>query len=536
MPAANAKSAPTRPLGRGPGRGKGHTAILPDRPFKALTDYQNWIAQMRDVPRYFREQIANMRAGFARGFTPPRLTLQGREKSIATIAEGKPEDNLLYTPFREPMVGVQPSDQDKLKSEAAKVIREIVQPAYADLLKFFRDEYVPHTRTTLAAEELPDGKTYYRQKIREFTTLDLSPDEIHQVGVSEVAKLHQQMVDAMHESGFKGEFPAFVKFLRDDPQFYAKTPQDLLNRVVARVADLAVLLLVTVRPELVVEIALDGVVLWLLGALAVASIVLGGIAAGVTTLPAGDAKISIYAPGHDVARLTYFGLFALQHRGQEAAGIAAHRWRKMLGGGMRQVGILAAAAILSLENRARLADDHSRAKKLDGPSLRDAISQTKGLVGVTGTININGKTTDVVSPDGVPIGPTFSSRYFFGADSNGRDLAVRLLYGGLNSLKIGIGSAFICTFVAVVLALLGGVGGLILGLWSSDLLIGSMRKFMPFEIVWSTRANPAILAATFGFCLLGTLMFALWPALKISRSAVITDLKEHAGEDAMRRR
>jgi predicted permease len=87
-----------------------------------------------------------------------------------------------------------------------------------------------------------------------------------------------------------------------------------------------------------------------------------------------------------------------------------------------------------------------------------------------------------------------------------------------------------------VLALLGGVGGLILGLWSSDLLIGSMRRLMPFEIVWSTGANPAILAATFGFCLLGTLMFALGPALKISRGAVITDLKEHPGEDVMRRR
>src|SRR5207302_10239310 len=108
--------------------------------------YTNMSAQKRYNPRYFREQITNMRAVLARGFTPPRLTLQGREKSIATIAEGKPEDNLLYTPFREPMVGVQPSDQDKLKSEAAQVIREIVQPAYADLLKFFRAEYVPHTR------------------------------------------------------------------------------------------------------------------------------------------------------------------------------------------------------------------------------------------------------------------------------------------------------------------------------------------------------------------------------------------------------
>jgi predicted permease len=87
-----------------------------------------------------------------------------------------------------------------------------------------------------------------------------------------------------------------------------------------------------------------------------------------------------------------------------------------------------------------------------------------------------------------------------------------------------------------VLALLGGLGGLILGLWSSDLLVGSMRKLMPLDIVWLTGPNPAILAATFGFCLLGTLMFALGPALKISRSAVVTDLKEQAGEDVVRRR
>ncbi len=86
------------------------------------------------------------------------------------------------------------------------------------------------------------------------------------------------------------------------------------------------------------------------------------------------------------------------------------------------------------------------------------------------------------------------------------------------------------------LAVLGGVGGLILGLWSSDLLVGSMRKLMPLDIVWLTGPNPAILAATFGFCLLGTLMFALGPALKISRSAVVTDLKEHAGEDVVHRR
>jgi predicted permease len=112
-----------------------------------------------------------------------------------------------------------------------------------------------------------------------------------------------------------------------------------------------------------------------------------------------------------------------------------------------------------------------------------------------------------------------------------KEIAIRLALGGTRwrIVRQLLSEGF-------VLALLGGVGGLILGLWSSDLLIGSMRKFMPFEIVWATGANPAILAATFGFCLLGTLMFALGPALKISRSAVVTDLKEHAGEDVMRRR
>jgi predicted permease len=87
-----------------------------------------------------------------------------------------------------------------------------------------------------------------------------------------------------------------------------------------------------------------------------------------------------------------------------------------------------------------------------------------------------------------------------------------------------------------VLALLGGAGGLVLGLWSSDLLVGSMRKLMPLEIVWMSGPSPAILAATFGFCLIGALMFALGPALKISRSALVTDLKEHAGEDVVRSR
>jgi predicted permease len=112
-----------------------------------------------------------------------------------------------------------------------------------------------------------------------------------------------------------------------------------------------------------------------------------------------------------------------------------------------------------------------------------------------------------------------------------KEIAIRLALGG-NRWRV-VRQLLTEGFV---LALLGGVGGLVLGLWSSDLLVGSMRKLMPLDIVWSSAPNPAILAATFGFCLLGTLMFALGPALKISRSALVADLKEHAGEDVVRRR
>jgi putative ABC transport system permease protein len=112
-----------------------------------------------------------------------------------------------------------------------------------------------------------------------------------------------------------------------------------------------------------------------------------------------------------------------------------------------------------------------------------------------------------------------------------KEIAIRLALGG-NRWRI-VRQLLTEGFV---LALLGGVGGLVLGLWSSDLLVGSMRKLMPLDIVWPSAPNPAILAATFGFCLLGTLMFALGPALKISRSALVADLKEHAGEDVVRRR
>jgi uncharacterized protein (DUF885 family) len=184
---------------------------------------------MQDIPRYFREQMEEMRAGVKRGFTPPRVTMQGRDASITAVTEASPEASLFYTPFKE-MNGIAPQKQQELREQAVKTIRDVVQPAYAQLLKFVREEYVPAMRTTIAAEALPDGKNYYRAKIREFTTLDMEPAAIHELGVAEVKRLHEAMLSAMHDTGFNGDFAAFQKYLRTDARFYVKTPEELLMR------------------------------------------------------------------------------------------------------------------------------------------------------------------------------------------------------------------------------------------------------------------------------------------------------------------
>jgi uncharacterized protein (DUF885 family) len=155
--------------------------------------------------------------------------MQGRDASLTVITEARPEASSFYTPFKE-MPGIAPDKQAELRLDAIKTIRDVVQPAYVELLEFMRNEYVPGCRATLAAQDLPDGKAYYRAKIREFTTLGMDPEAIHELGLKEVARLHEEMVAAMKETGFTGDFPAFLKFLRTDPRFYPHSAEELLMR------------------------------------------------------------------------------------------------------------------------------------------------------------------------------------------------------------------------------------------------------------------------------------------------------------------
>ncbi len=193
--------------------------------------YRDYIAMLRDIPRYYDQQIGNMRAGVKRGFTQARITLEGRDADVAKVAEaGSPEASPFYEPFKTMPAIIPAATQAQLRAQGIAAIREAVVPAHAKLLAFLRTEYIPGSRTALDAYGLPDGRAYYQSKIAEYTTLNQTPEQVHAIGLAEVAKIRARMLDVMREVKFEGDLPAFLTFLRTDPRFYPKTKQDLLDR------------------------------------------------------------------------------------------------------------------------------------------------------------------------------------------------------------------------------------------------------------------------------------------------------------------
>jgi len=208
----------------------GFIAPLDGNEFVSEEHYVRYLSQLNDVPVYFAEQEANLRAGMARGFTPPRVTLEGRDQGLKDILTAKTaQETAFWKPFAAIPASISAARQAELRAAAADVIEHKVLPAYSKMLRFFDDEYVPHAVTALAAESVPDGKAYYQSKILEYATVTMPPEEIHSIGLKEMAGIHAEMLEQMKASGFAGTFTEFLKFLKSDPQFYAHTPQELLD-------------------------------------------------------------------------------------------------------------------------------------------------------------------------------------------------------------------------------------------------------------------------------------------------------------------
>jgi uncharacterized protein (DUF885 family) len=199
-------------------------------PMRTAADYAKYVARLRAIPEYFRQNVANMRLGVREGWTLPAGVLPGIRAVIDSQQFPSAEKSPFWAPFERMPDSMPTSERERLKAEARTAIDQGVLPAYRDLQRFFVDEYTPAARQTVGASALPDGARYYAALTRYFTNLDVTPEQVHAIGLAEVARIRAEMDAVMKQVGFQGDFAAFLAFLRTDPQFYAKSASELLMR------------------------------------------------------------------------------------------------------------------------------------------------------------------------------------------------------------------------------------------------------------------------------------------------------------------
>ncbi len=201
--------------------------LVPRQPYAREADWQRLFGRLRDLPGHFDQHIANMRSGLARGWSVPRVAIEGRDATIEPYTRTDAGNPFLASLEAMPASIPEPR-RSQLQAEGRALVLEQVVPAYAGLLSFIREDYMPRARTTIAASDLPDGRAFYRTQIREYVTRDMEPREIHGIGLREVARIQADMREVMARAGFEGTFEEFLQYLRTDPKFYARTPRELL--------------------------------------------------------------------------------------------------------------------------------------------------------------------------------------------------------------------------------------------------------------------------------------------------------------------
>ncbi|QWP75246.1 DUF885 domain-containing protein [Lysobacter sp. K5869] len=197
--------------------------------FDSVKDYRDWLARLRAVPAMVEQNQALMREGVKAGLTPPRVLMERVPAQVAKQVVDDPTRSPFYKPFARFPDSIPAAERAQLQDEAKRTIAQTVVPAYRAFGEFFQRDYLPKTRTTIAAGDLPDGKAYYDFLAGYYTTTDLSAEQIHQTGLKEVARIRAQMEKIRAEVGFQGDLAAFFHYLRTDPKFFYKTPAELLE-------------------------------------------------------------------------------------------------------------------------------------------------------------------------------------------------------------------------------------------------------------------------------------------------------------------
>ena len=197
--------------------------------FKKEEDIKRHIDRLAGFKDHTMEYIDLMKQGLEKGLTPPQVILRNYESMVKPFAKGSATESFFYKPFQDLPAWLDEDKKEQFQQAAQQAITESVIPAYQALDDFLANEYIPNARQSLGATDLPNGKEYYEQRIRYFTTLPMTSDEVFKKGEEEVERIRAEMQQIIDDLNFKGSFADFLNFLRTDPQFYAKTPKALLS-------------------------------------------------------------------------------------------------------------------------------------------------------------------------------------------------------------------------------------------------------------------------------------------------------------------
>lgn len=198
-------------------------------PFASTQDYRDWLKRMAAVPTVVEQATALMREGLKAKNTPPKVLMQRIPAQIGSQVVDDPVKSPFFKPFAKFPDAVPASERAALQAEAKKIIAEHIVPAYRKFDEFFSREYLPGSRESIAAADLPDGREYYDFLAAQFTTTDLSANQIHEIGLKEVARIRGEMEKVKSEVGFQGTLTQFFDHLRTDPKFFYKSPEELFT-------------------------------------------------------------------------------------------------------------------------------------------------------------------------------------------------------------------------------------------------------------------------------------------------------------------
>jgi uncharacterized protein (DUF885 family) len=199
------------------------------QPFRNAADYDRFLKRMRDYIVWSDQAITNMREGMRRGATNPRILMEKMLPQLSEVIVEDPTKSLFYQALTQFPQGVSKDDRRRLDEAYRRAITEEINPAYRRLHDFIRDEYLPKARSTVAWSDMPDGQRWYAFLARQSTTTDLTPQQIHELGLSEVARIRGEMERVKAQVGFNGDLKAFFEHLQEDPSFYYSDADSLVQ-------------------------------------------------------------------------------------------------------------------------------------------------------------------------------------------------------------------------------------------------------------------------------------------------------------------